>query len=51
MDNLRETFQEQGFVRLNGFFSREDVECVRADAKWVFIKQMASRGLRTRSDP
>ena len=33
MSNLRETFQEGGFVRLNGFFSREDVESVRTDAK------------------
>jgi len=51
MSNLRETFQERGFVRLNGFFSREDVESVRADAKRVFIKQMTSRGLLSRSDP
>ena len=33
MGNLRETFQERGFVRLNGFFNKEDVESVRADAK------------------
>jgi phytanoyl-CoA hydroxylase len=44
MDNLREIFQEQGFVRLNGFFNREDVERVRVDAKWVFINQMVSQG-------
>ena len=51
MGNLRETFQERGFVRLNGFFNKEDVESVRADAKRVFIKQMTSRGLLTGSDP
>jgi phytanoyl-CoA hydroxylase len=45
MDNLREAVQEQGFVRLNGFFNKEDVERVRADAKWVFLNQMASRGI------
>jgi phytanoyl-CoA hydroxylase len=33
MDDLRESFQRQGFVRLNGFFSRRD----------VFLNQMASR--------
>jgi phytanoyl-CoA hydroxylase len=44
MDNLRESFQCQGFVRLNGFFSRQDIEQVRTDAKWVFLKQMASHG-------
>jgi phytanoyl-CoA hydroxylase len=51
MSNLRASFQERGFLRLNGFFSKEDVETVRADAKRVFIKQMASRGLFIRSDP
>jgi phytanoyl-CoA hydroxylase len=51
MSNLRETFQERGFVRLNGFFSKEDVESVRTDAKRVFIRQMTSRGFLTRSDP
>jgi phytanoyl-CoA hydroxylase len=51
MANLRATFQERGFVRLNEFFSKEDVESVRADAKRVFMKQMTSRGLLTRSDP
>jgi phytanoyl-CoA hydroxylase len=51
MSNLRETFQESGFVRLNGFFNVEDVESVRADAKRIFIKQMTSRGLLTRCDP
>ena len=45
MDNLREAVQEQGFVRLNGFFNKEDVERVRADAKWVFLNQMASCGI------
>jgi phytanoyl-CoA hydroxylase len=44
MDNLRESFQGQGFVRLDGFFPRQDVENVRSDAKWVFLKQMASHG-------
>jgi phytanoyl-CoA hydroxylase len=44
MDNLREAFQEQGFVRLNGFFNKEDIERVRANAKWVFLNQMAIRG-------
>lgn len=44
MDNLRKLFQGQGFVRLNGFFSRQDIEHVRTDAKWVFLKQMASHG-------
>ena len=44
MDNLREAFQEQGFVRLNGFFNNEDVESVRADSKWVFLNQMTIRG-------
>jgi phytanoyl-CoA hydroxylase len=43
MDDLRESFQRQGFVRLNGFFSRQDVERVRTDAKCVFLNQMASR--------
>ena len=47
MDTLRESFQEQGFARLNGFFNKEDVECVRADAKWVFVKQMVSQGFRS----
>jgi hypothetical protein len=32
MSSLRETFQECGFVRLNGFFNVEDVESVRMDA-------------------
>jgi hypothetical protein len=44
METLIENFQSQGFVRLNGFFSKQDVERVRADAKWVFLRQMASGG-------
>ena len=51
MENLRESFQEQGFVCSTRFFSREDVEGVRADAKWVFVKQMLSKGFVTRTDP
>jgi len=51
MDNFRETFHQQGFVRVNRFFSREVVEFVRRDAKSVFLKQMASRGFVTRMDP
>lgn len=51
MSNLRETFQERGFVRLSGFFSKDDVECIRADAKQVFIKQMINQGSVTRTDP
>jgi hypothetical protein len=51
MDNLRDTFQEKGFVRLNGFFTKEDVEVVRQDAKWVFLKQMTSRGFVTGREP
>jgi len=51
MENLGQGFQEYGFARVNGFFTREEVECVRRDAKWVFLKQMASRGLISRSDP
>jgi phytanoyl-CoA hydroxylase len=51
MDNLRDAFQEKGFVRLNGFFTKEDVEAVRQDAKWVFLKQMTSRGFVTRREP
>jgi len=51
MDKLREAFQEKGFVRLNGFFTKEDVECVRQDAKWVFLKQMTTRGFITQNDP
>jgi len=50
MDNLRESFEGQGFVRLNGFFSRQDVERVRIDAKWVFLNQMASRGFVSHAD-
>jgi phytanoyl-CoA hydroxylase len=50
MGNLRETFQERGFVRLNGFFSKEEVESVRAEAKRVFMKQMSSQGLINSSD-
>lgn len=51
MDNLRESFQERGFARLNSFFSKEDVESVRQDAKSVFLKQMISLGLLTGRDP
>jgi phytanoyl-CoA hydroxylase len=51
MDNLRDAFQEKGFVRLNGFFTKEDVEAVRQDAKWVFLKQMTSGGFVTRREP
>jgi phytanoyl-CoA hydroxylase len=50
MDNLRASLQGQGFVRLNGFFSRQDVERVRTDAKRVFLKQMASHGLVGHAD-
>jgi phytanoyl-CoA hydroxylase len=51
MDNLRDAFREKGFVRLNGFFTKEDVEVVRQDAKWVFLKQMTSRGFVTGREP
>jgi phytanoyl-CoA hydroxylase len=51
MENLRDAFQEKGFVRLNGFFTKEDVEAVRQDANWVFLKQMTSRGFVTRREP
>src|ERR1700739_2543533 len=44
MENLRERFQGQGFVNINGFFSKQDIEHVRTDAKWVFLRQMASHG-------
>lgn len=50
MDNLRETFQQRGYVRIDRFFSKEDVERVRADAKRVFFKQMITRGFVTRAD-
>jgi phytanoyl-CoA hydroxylase len=50
MDNLIESFQAQGFVRLNGFFSRQDVERVRTDAKCVFLNQMASHGFVDHGD-
>jgi phytanoyl-CoA hydroxylase len=46
-NNLRELFDKQGFVHLAGFFNNQDIERVRADAKWVFLKQMASRGFET----
>jgi phytanoyl-CoA hydroxylase len=51
MENLTERFYELGFVRSTGFLRKEDVERVRADAKWVFVKQMASQGFVTRTDP
>jgi phytanoyl-CoA hydroxylase len=51
MENLRESLQVRGFARMNGFFHKQDVECVRADAKWVFLKQMTGRGFLTRSNP
>lgn len=45
MDNrLRELFERQGFLRVNSFFDKEDVEHVRSDAKRVFLKQMTSQG-------
>jgi phytanoyl-CoA hydroxylase len=44
MDNLRQDFQRQGFARLNGFFSKQNVERVRTDAKCVFLSQMARHG-------
>lgn len=50
MDHLKESFEEQGFVRLNGFLNKEDVERVRVDAKWVFLKQMTSRGFVAHCD-
>jgi phytanoyl-CoA hydroxylase len=51
MDNdLRELFDKQGFVHLRGFFNSQDVEHVRADAKWVFLNQMTSRGLVAQHD-
>jgi phytanoyl-CoA hydroxylase len=50
MDNLRDTFEGQGFVHLNGFFSRQDVERVRIDAKWVFLNQMVNCGFVTHAD-
>jgi phytanoyl-CoA hydroxylase len=50
MDNLRESFQGQGFARLNEFFSRQDVERVRTDAKSVFLNQMASHGFVGHAD-
>ena len=50
MDQLKESFEEQGFVRLNGFLNKEDVERVRVDAKWVFLKQMVSGGFIAHSD-
>jgi len=51
MENLTEKFQKRGFVRSTGFLRKEDVERVRADAKWVFVKQMVSQGFVTRTDP
>jgi phytanoyl-CoA hydroxylase len=50
MDHLKKRFEEQGFVRLNGFLKKEDVERVRVDAKWVFLKQMASSGFVAHAD-
>lgn len=51
MDNdLKELFDKQGFVNLNGFFKNQDIECVRSDAKWVFLNQMVSRGIVTHHD-
>jgi phytanoyl-CoA hydroxylase len=50
MDNLRESLEGQGFVRLNGFFSRQDVKRVRTDAKCVFLNQLASHGLVSHAD-
>jgi hypothetical protein len=50
MDNLSEVFREQGFIRFDGFFSKEDVERVRADAKRVFLNQMVVRGFVNRAD-
>jgi phytanoyl-CoA hydroxylase len=50
MDHLKESFEEQGFVRLNGFLNKEDVERVRVDAKWVFLKQMTIRGFVAHCD-
>jgi phytanoyl-CoA hydroxylase len=51
MEKLRESFEERGFVRLNGFFSKEGVERVRTDAKWIFVKQMTSQDFVSRTDP
>jgi phytanoyl-CoA hydroxylase len=42
--DLRVLFDKQGFVHLSGFFNNQDIERIRADAKWVFLKQMSSRG-------
>jgi phytanoyl-CoA hydroxylase len=50
MDQLKESFEEQGFVRLNGFLNKQDVERVRVDAKWVFLKQMVSGGFISNPD-
>ena len=50
-NNLNRTLQNEGFARLTGFFHKEDVECVRADAKWVFVKQMMSQGFVNDLDP
>jgi phytanoyl-CoA hydroxylase len=48
--DLRELFDKQGFVHLSGFFNNQDIERVRADAKWVFLNQMASRGFVAQHD-
>jgi phytanoyl-CoA hydroxylase len=48
--DLRELFDKQGFVHLSGFFNSQDVEHIRADAKWVFLNQMASRGFVAQHD-
>ena len=50
MDTVRESFRERGFARLNGFFNKSEVESVRADAKWVFAKQMVRGGFLTQID-
>jgi phytanoyl-CoA hydroxylase len=50
MDSIRRSFRERGFVRINGFFSKSEVESVRADAKWVFAKQMVNGGFLSRID-
>lgn len=48
--DLRERFAKQGFVHIGGFFNKQDIERVRADAKYVFLNQMASRGFVSHRD-
>jgi len=48
-NRLRENFEQQGFVHIKAFFSKDDIECVRSDAKWIFSRQMA-RGFGNRGN-